>query len=98
MTRPDRWPATLPWHEELADRAGTSAESIVDYVLDGADPGSFLYAVLTNDLKEACARADLENQRRLFDIMNFLYNCCPSGCFGSVAKVNYWLERKAAAL
>ncbi len=64
------------------------------YIEDRIKPGSFLTAVLENDLMEACARADHINLRRLHDFCLFLYNFAPGGCHGSPEKVRAWLERK----
>lgn len=52
--------------------------------------GSFIYAVLTNDLMEAACRADQMNQANLTDICKYLYNLTPSACWGSVKKVEAW--------
>lgn len=70
---------------------------IFAWVSDGRPPGSFLTAVLCNDLKEACARADDHNRYALFDIVFYLYNECPSLCWGSYEKVDAW-EKKHAEL
>jgi hypothetical protein len=60
------------------------------WIENGIEPGDFLCAVLKNDLKEACARADDNNQRRLFQYIKFLYCYAPSGCFGSEEKFDHW--------
>lgn len=67
---------------------------IIKYVKDKIPPGDFLQAVLENDLKEACGRADLENQLLIFEYCKFLYNEVPSICWGSVEAYENWLERK----
>ena len=54
--------------------------------------GGFLQAVLENNLREACGRADDFNRERLFEIVSFIYNELPSQCWGSPAKVKAWLE------
>lgn len=63
------------------------------YVMDGVPPGSFLMAVLTNDLKEAFARADDDNARSMPGWVRFLYNYMPSTCHGSPSKVSAWIDR-----
>lgn len=68
-------------------------ESIARWVEHGIEPGSFLLACLSNDLKEACARADMENRFRLFDIVSHLYNDCPALCWGSPERVAKWAHR-----
>jgi hypothetical protein len=64
---------------------------ITRYVQARIPTGSFLKAVLSNDLKEACARADYLNQHLLFEIVAYLYNEVPSKCWGSPEKVQAWL-------
>ncbi len=62
------------------------------YVENGVEPGGFLYAVLTNDFKEACGRADSTNRECLFEWAGFIYNELPSQCQGSPEKVQAWIE------
>lgn len=54
-------------------------------------PGSFLVAVLSNDLKEAMARADEKSRAGLFALVSFLYNDAPANCWGSPDAVQAWL-------
>jgi len=68
-------------------------EGFLLYVRHGYAPGHFLVAILSNDLAEACARADAENQRLLFDYVYVLHNYCPSGCWGSRDAVAEWAEK-----
>lgn len=56
----------------------------------GCVPGSFLQAVLRNDLSEACSRADDNNRVVLPDYMTFLVSYAPAGCFGSPENVKEW--------
>lgn len=63
------------------------------WVERGIDPGSFMMAVLCNDLMGALGKADSINIERLKDYGMFLYNEVPTGCFGSRAKVQAWIER-----
>lgn len=63
-----------------------------DYIEHHVPVGHFLTAVLSNDLTEACARADQTNRYRLFDIVDWLYNEAPSVCWGSRRKVDAWLK------
>ena len=53
------------------------------YFEHGIEPGSFMTAVLCNDLKEACGRADDINRHMLFEIVKWLWNEAPSGTWGS---------------
>jgi hypothetical protein len=63
------------------------------YIEDRVETGGFLRAVLSNDLRTACERADAENQRALFDIVAWIYNNAPSNCWGSTAAVAAWIAR-----
>jgi hypothetical protein len=59
--------------------------------VDHAEPiGGFLRAVLENNLKEACGRADSSNLANLPAFVSWLYNEAPSDCWGSPAKVAAW--------
>jgi hypothetical protein len=69
-------------------------ETIRLYVERRCEPGHFMTAVLENNLKEACARADEINKYQLFDIVQFLYWEVPSICWGSPESVHEWLCRK----
>ncbi len=62
------------------------------YIERGIPPGSFLSAVLSNDLKETFARADDENGRAVRDYVVFLYSYAPSGCWGSPDKFQGWIN------
>ena len=76
---------------------------IPDYMMDGlrmyidhgVEPGSFLTAVICNDLSDACGRADETNLRNLPAFVAYLYNEAPSPCWGSRAKMDAWMERAA---
>ena len=64
------------------------------YVEDRLIPGGFLLAVLSNDLFGAVNRADSANQAALADIVKFVYNRMPAGCWGSQEKVYAYVEEK----
>lgn len=53
--------------------------------------GDFLRAVLCNNFKEACARADVVNLCILPVYATWLYNEAPAACWGSLSKVDAWL-------
>lgn len=65
------------------------------YVKQGIPTGSFLAAVLCNDLMEAMGRADMGNRSSLFEICTYIYNETPSSCHGSPQRVREWLEYKS---
>lgn len=69
-----------------------------DYVKHGRLSSDFLRAVLSNDLIEACGKADAVNLQNLPAYAAWMYNVAPPNCYGSVNKVNTWLDRPAAQL
>ena len=68
-------------------------ESARAYVEVGRPPGSFLRAVLTNDLIESFGRADHINQQCMFGWATWLYNECPGNAWGSPEAVEAWIAR-----
>lgn len=66
---------------------------LVNYVENGIRTGNFLYAVLTNDLKDACARADDSSKHAIYEVVQWLYNHAPSACWGNVENVSNWLKK-----
>lgn len=63
------------------------------YIEHGIEPGSFLFAVLSNDLMGAMGKADDVNLYALPDYGRFLYNNAPANCFGSKENVIAWTHR-----
>jgi hypothetical protein len=62
------------------------------YIEHRIEPGSFLAAVLENDLWRSCEYADEANYQRLHQIVRWLYNHAPAACWGSAANVEQWLD------
>ena len=67
-------------------------ESMRNYIEKGVPTGSFLYAVLSNNLVHSFMYADDANSARLQDFAQFLYRA-PLGCWGSEKKVDAWIKR-----
>ena len=65
-------------------------DNIKRYIEDGLQGGHFLTAVLSNDLTGAVNRADSGNRKALVDIVTWLYNEAPQGCWGSKENVENW--------
>lgn len=55
--------------------------------------GSFLEAVLSNDLIGAIHKADSFNLSALTDIVKYLYNDFPGNCWGSPEAYKNWTDR-----
>ena len=68
-------------------------DSLDRYVNEGIMPGSFLRAVLTNDLASAVFKADSKNLAALKDIMLYVYNEIPGNAWGSTATVVDYAQR-----
>ncbi len=66
-------------------------EALTRYVVDRVAPGNFLQAVISNDLRDACGRADADNLQLLPTYVKWLYNVAPGGCWGSPENYKAWL-------
>lgn len=64
---------------------------LVEYFAAHRPTGSFLHAVLENDLTRACLKADPINRYCVADIVAFLFNVGPAKAWGSPEKVAAWL-------
>jgi len=62
------------------------------YVDRGVPVGSFLYAVLSNDLMETFIKADAHNKVSLELICEYVKHFTPGVCHGSVERVTKWIE------
>ena len=70
----------------------STMQGIQGYINDHIDPGGFLSAVLSNDLRESFGRADSQNREDLFEIVCWLWNHAPVDCWGSAERVAAWLS------
>lgn len=68
-------------------------DSILRYALYGVQPGGFVYAVLTNDLRRALFSADKETFNHIHDIVSFAFHELPGNCCGDIETVSKWLAR-----
>lgn len=69
-------------------------EGIDRYVTNHTPTGSFLAAVLANDLEQSIARADAENLRDLAEIVRYVHNRVPYGAHGSREAVMEWTSQR----
>jgi hypothetical protein len=72
-------------------------EKIDAYVKYGRHAGDFLQAVINNDLKGAVARADEDNLKVIPAIVGYLYNECPTRCWGGPGAYAIWMNDHAIA-
>ena len=63
------------------------------YVNEGLPPGSFVTAVLCNDLFNAIGTADEDNIVALPEIVRYVYNELPGGAWGNLNKMNAWMKK-----
>lgn len=68
-------------------------DGMTRYIKRGIPPGSFLTAVLSNDLIGALRKADDTNINALPAYGRFLYNYAPAGCYGSPDAVDRWIQK-----
>lgn len=64
------------------------------YFEDRILPGSFLTAVLSNNLKMAVLKADDINIHRLPDYVRWLYWEAPATAWGSPERVRIWISKE----
>ena len=68
-------------------------DAIDNFVWFGTPPGSFVRAVLANDLMDAARRADSASIAVLGLICGYVYNAVPRICHGSREAVDAHIER-----
>jgi hypothetical protein len=68
------------------------------YIERGIPGGSFMNAVLSNDLMGAFGRADDINSAAMFNICCFIRNEAPMGCHGSAEQVHEWTKSGGLAV
>lgn len=62
------------------------------YLEHGIAPGSFMVALLSNNLKEAVGRADSMNRLKIVEWVEWLTQYAPSAAWGSEERVRAWVE------
>ena len=70
-------------------------DSFRAYIEHGLPPGSFMTALLSNDLRETFACADYINQSLVREYLVWLWDAAPSACWGSRERVDAWIEMHA---
>jgi len=63
------------------------------YIENGIEPASFLFAVVSNNLRRAFECADGTNVHHIRNYLEFLYSYAPAECWGSPAKVEAWIKQ-----
>ena len=62
-----------------------------NYIEHGLEPGSFLRAVISNNLFEAIKRADRVNAEYLPLYVRFFESNAPAWCYGSLKNYTSWV-------
>jgi hypothetical protein len=68
------------------------AAALQRYLDHGFPPGSYLAAVLQNDLKAAVRNADDDSLQGLPALVCWLHNYAPPPCYGSVENYRAWAD------
>lgn len=68
-------------------------QALDDYASKGLPTGACLHAVLSNDLRQAFARADVEVAAAMPAILAYISSCLPCASWGSREAVDAWLRR-----
>ncbi|MGD8305123.1 MAG: hypothetical protein PVF17_00585 [Ignavibacteria bacterium] len=71
-----------------------TAYSLRNYLNFGTKPGSFLTALLANDLKNAVTKADDENILLIREYVRWLIFNAPDESWGTYDKVNAWIKEE----
>jgi len=79
-------------YNTLPDRLRHGMQRYVDH---GIEPGSFLMAVLENDLIGAVNKADPDNFKDLKTIVNWFHWELPARCWGTKDVVENWIRSKS---
>ena len=64
------------------------------YIEEHIPPGSFIRAMLENDLQGVMGNVDLDTVSELRNIYLWIYNEAPGICWGSPEKVTAWVKKK----
>lgn len=71
-------------------------EALTNYAIHGHPLGSFLTAVVENNLFVALSTADSYNRASIFQICQFIYSDLPAACWGSTEIVkNHYARFRA---
>lgn len=68
-------------------------DGVERYIRGHVEPGKFLRAVISNDLREAIGQADAENFAHLREWVQWFHWEAPGSCHGSAAAMQRWLAQ-----
>ena len=78
------------FHGQIMD--DDTGGELLRYLLAHVPTGSFLEAVIANDLHDSCARASDRDMQILPIIVAYLYNEAPTAAWGSRTRYKDWLQ------
>tara|TARA_R110002167_G_scaffold65480_2_gene185303 strand:+ start:9584 stop:10015 length:432 start_codon:yes stop_codon:yes gene_type:complete len=81
-------------HKHYSNVPPHTLKTLDNWAKHGLPPGGFVAAVLENDLVDAVRRADSGNSAALVDIVRYLINELPMGCWGSYDNVALWATNR----
>jgi hypothetical protein len=96
----DRWTNIVFCTRELFGGANYALinpvllKRLAEYRDYGCPVGSFLQAVISNDLRRAISCADEYNRSTLYHLVSWMYNEFPSPLWGSEEKYSTWINTK----
>lgn len=82
------------WIERSADLPEPTRTALANYIVFGQRPGSFLSALLKNDLRGTVTLADKDNMALIWRYITLLYHEAPSLSYGSEQNFNDWIANK----
>ena len=71
-----------------------NGDQLVDYIVNHTAVGGFLQALISNDLRETFGKADIINQKLVYDYLYFMYNYAPSACWGRPEAYGAWVAEE----
>lgn len=66
---------------------------LINYRDYGISPCPFIHAILSNNLIDAICRADAQNSIDLKEILMFVNDQLPWGCWGGPERINNWIKK-----
>lgn len=69
---------------------GYMRDSVMRWIEHGILPGSFLEAVIRNNLKEAFVRADVNNAKHVRELVCWFWNYAPVTSWGHSEAIEAW--------
>lgn len=79
---------------DFSDIPERTLKAIDDFAHEGTEPGGFVRAVLSNNLRDSFAFADSENRAALSRIVVYCFNEVPEICWGNPERVSAWIDFK----